>query len=383
MALAATVRRQVEAALEQRIPGALTPAAKVRGAVHATGVAALDELLGGGVPEGALSELVGPECSGRTAVALSFVSQRTREGKVCAWIDVSDALDPVSAAAGGVDLRRMLWVRCGVSGEAASRQRRFESGRFKFQVPEQYLVPPVAKKGLHGGGCGGHPRNEVKGLSQAVDGFFEDAMGSLGVEAPGRGNAGSVIQTKYGDPSATPQDDGVKKESGVAQSNGRRDRAQPPKRPWGRMEQAMRAADLLLQAGGFAAVVIDMGGLAPEVCSRVPLATWFRYRAAAERTRTSVVLLTQVACAKSSAEVVLRMEGAEEILAEPTLFAGMRPGATCGGAGRGARRRHEADCEASEFRSSNVVLIRKPPQPLHGANALHAIGWESRTVASG
>jgi len=48
---AATVRRQVEAALEKRIPPALTPAPKIRSAVHSTGIRALDELLNGGLPQ--------------------------------------------------------------------------------------------------------------------------------------------------------------------------------------------------------------------------------------------------------------------------------------------------------------------------------------------
>ena len=59
------------------------------------------------------------------------------------------------------------------------------------------------------------------------------------------------------------------------------------------MEQALRVTDLLLQAGGFGAIVLDMGSLAPEHVTRIPLATWFRYRAAAERTQASVLLLTQ------------------------------------------------------------------------------------------
>jgi hypothetical protein len=49
------------------------------------------------------------------------------------------------------------------------------------------------------------------------------------------------------------------------------------------MDQALRAMDLLLQAGGFGAIVLDMESVAPEHVSRIPLATWFRYRAAAER----------------------------------------------------------------------------------------------------
>ena len=68
----------------------------------------------------------------------------------------------------------------------------------------------------------------------------------------------------------------------------------------------MRATDLLLQGGGFSALVLDFGGIAPEHAARVPLATWFRYRAAAERTQASILLLTQHPCAKSSAGLVLR-----------------------------------------------------------------------------
>ena len=79
-------------------------------------------------------------------------------------------------------------------------------------------------------------------------------------------------------------------------------------KPWSRIEQALRVTDLLLQAGGFSAIVLDMGSIAPEYASRVPLATWFRYRAAAERTQASILLLTQHACAKSSAELVLRLQ---------------------------------------------------------------------------
>jgi RecA/RadA recombinase len=40
--------------------------------VAATGIESLDEVLKGGLPVGAVSELLGPECSGRTSVALSF-----------------------------------------------------------------------------------------------------------------------------------------------------------------------------------------------------------------------------------------------------------------------------------------------------------------------
>ena len=82
------------------------------------------------------SELVGPECSGRTDIALSFVAQLTQASKVCAWIDVSNNFDPVSAAAAGVDLARLLWVRCGVVQETAKKRP-----ARSFVLPEQVPRP--------------------------------------------------------------------------------------------------------------------------------------------------------------------------------------------------------------------------------------------------
>jgi hypothetical protein len=133
---------------------------------------------------------------------------------------------------------------------------------------------------------------------------------------------------------------------------------------WGRIEQALKATDLLLQAGGFGAIVLDMGGLAPEHVSRIPLATWFRYRAGAERTQACVVLLTQHACAKSSAGLVLRMASGEEVTAGSTVLAGFERHVEV------ARRRFAEE-------SNKVVSIRKPPQRAGVAM------WRSETTWAG
>src|ERR1700739_2114255 len=97
----AILRRQIEAALASRIPSALTPAPRIIRPVAATGGQEIDALrdsgFGGGLPLGAITEMVGPECSGRTSIALSFIAQMTRAGKVCAWVDVSNVLHPESA----------------------------------------------------------------------------------------------------------------------------------------------------------------------------------------------------------------------------------------------------------------------------------------------
>jgi hypothetical protein len=80
-----------------------------------TGVPAIDALTGG-LPRGALTEIVGPASSGRTSLLLSLLAQATARQEACALIDASDAFDPQSAVAAGIDLKRLLWVRCRVPG---------------------------------------------------------------------------------------------------------------------------------------------------------------------------------------------------------------------------------------------------------------------------
>jgi RecA/RadA recombinase len=96
MRSASALRSQIEVALADRIPSALTPVAKTIREVMPTGIAAMDALLDGGMPVGAVTEMIGAECSGRTTLALSFVAQVTRAERVCAWIDVSNTLSPES-----------------------------------------------------------------------------------------------------------------------------------------------------------------------------------------------------------------------------------------------------------------------------------------------
>jgi hypothetical protein len=76
-----------------------------------TGIPAIDALLGGGFPRGQVSEAYGPVSSGRTGLALGLLARTTRGGALAAWVDPEDRLDPSSAAAAGIDLARLLWLR--------------------------------------------------------------------------------------------------------------------------------------------------------------------------------------------------------------------------------------------------------------------------------
>src|SRR5208283_793228 len=71
------------------------------------------DLLTGGLPRGCLTEICGTASSGRTSVLLFALARATRRGEVCALVDGSDAFDPASASAAGMEMSRLLWVRCG------------------------------------------------------------------------------------------------------------------------------------------------------------------------------------------------------------------------------------------------------------------------------
>jgi hypothetical protein len=80
------------------------------------------DALAGGLPRGCLSEICGSASSGRTSVLLAALAAATRREEVCALVDTTDALDAISAAAAGVELERLLWIRCG-GGRRASDNR--------------------------------------------------------------------------------------------------------------------------------------------------------------------------------------------------------------------------------------------------------------------
>jgi hypothetical protein len=219
------LRLEIEHALYRSFPAALTPAQRTIRETASTGIAEVDQLLDGGLPVGAISEVNGPASSGRTTLVLSFLAQRTAAGQVCAWVDANDTFDPESAAANGINLKQLLWVRC-----------------------------------------------------RKADGLV---------------------------------------------------RGKQAAKPWTQLDQALRATDLLLQAGGFAAIVLDMGDTAAEHARRIPLATWFRFRQAADRVRTSLVVVAQAGTAQgtnaqSSAALALQCAPMSPVTAGGTVLRGFR-----------------------------------------------------------
>ncbi len=115
-----------------------------------SGIAEMDALTGG-LPRGCLTEICGPASSGRSTFILSALAAATLRGEFCAVIDASDALDPRSVADAGIEMKRLLWVRCGDQSQAAEHRLELllrvtdlllESGGFGMIVLDLGDLPP-------------------------------------------------------------------------------------------------------------------------------------------------------------------------------------------------------------------------------------------------
>jgi hypothetical protein len=320
MPSASALRIEIENLLERRFPAALTPVPRTIRETASTGIEEVDRLLDGGLPVGAISEVTGPESSGRTSLALAFVAERTRQGQVCAWVDTHDALDVESAAANGVELKRLLWVRCG--GGAATEKRAAAGGE-----------DAASTAGLETGATSLayriNPGADDRANSSSVAKASADPVGFVrGLKPPPPSGSGFSAAP----PSAT--------SFPLASKN----------KPWPRLEQALRATDLLLQAGGFAALVLDLGSTAAEHGCRIPLATWFRFRQAADRTRCSLLVLAREPLAQSSAAVVLECAAERAVQDGETVMSGYSYQV------RRGRLRF-----APERFTAKIAEVRKPP----------------------
>ena len=154
---------------------------------------------------------------------LAALAAATRRGEYCALIDACDALDPHSIAAAGVDLDRLLWVRCGVRSPLKAEPAQPS----RLPLPEKYFVAPPARQGLHGGSFGPHPRCEQKGLSDAVSHLLAPRCAEPQRRPPRQRELFEPVTATL-----------PKKHSPTPQAT-----------PWTRLDQALRVTDLLLQGG--------------------------------------------------------------------------------------------------------------------------------------
>ena len=106
----------------------------------------LDAALGGGLRRGHLSEITGAVSSGRSTLVAQALAAAAARGEAVALVDACDTFDPASAAAHGLLLSRLLWVR--ESGDAPRALKAFslilQAGGFGLVILDLADVPPAA-----------------------------------------------------------------------------------------------------------------------------------------------------------------------------------------------------------------------------------------------
>src|SRR2546422_10356587 len=174
--------------------------------VAPSGIPALDARLGGGLPRGHLSELVGPRSSGRPSLLLRLLAAAAARGELVALVDALDMFDAGSAAAAGVDLNRLLWIRghvvsnpglCRDLNQRAIEQavKAFtlvlEAGNFGLVALDAGEAPPHAMRRL--------PFTTWFRLQRIVEGS-QTASVLVGSEPMARSSAGLTLRLGIRDP---------------------------------------------------------------------------------------------------------------------------------------------------------------------------------------
>ena len=183
---------EIESSIAGRFGDAFKLHEKAAPETLSSGIAEVDALTGG-IPRGAITEIFGPRSSGRTSLLYSALAYATTHEEICAVIDTSDVFAPSAAALAGVELERLLWLRCG-----------------------------------------------------------------------------------------------------------------------GELEHAFKATDLLLHAGGFGLVILDIGDVPPKDARRIISSWWYRFRRTVENRATAIVVISEAACTRSCAAVTLELRGDSE-----------------------------------------------------------------------
>jgi recombination protein RecA len=186
-------------------------------------IPSVDGCLRGGLPRGQLSELTGACSSGRMTLLLQLMAAATRRGEIAALVDTHDRLDVASAAAAGVDLDRLLWIR----GMTGTRDPGSAASRSAFSNPEFRTPSPVSR---------------------------------------------------------VPDPDRV-------------------------IDRALKALNLVLQAGGFGIVAIDLADVPAVQLRQIPFTTWPRVQRVIEGSDTACVLVTPEPLARSAGGLTLSLAG--------------------------------------------------------------------------
>ncbi|HEY1850383.1 MAG TPA: hypothetical protein VGG60_05090 [Candidatus Binataceae bacterium] len=318
------------------------------------GITPIDDLIGGGIVRGRISEIIGDASAGKTSLAAAFAAAATGRGEVVAWIDADGGLDPASTAAAGVDLARLLWVAMPVSRSGAGS--RTAAGDIECQRGEIERGRP-------------YPSRIIAEMAREV----------LPASRGGAGYAGPPRMTERIEPD----------EHGQAQTEYR----WSPARKRSPIAMVLKAAEWILTADGFGVVVIDCG----SACTRIGAFTQsaaLRLARAAERSGAAVIVIGSRRLCGTFAALSLRLKRARTCFSResrwaPGLFDGLAIEAQVmrnklGGAGASASWKALVDpssCGMSGATAESAPSASAPMRISREKSAMVASGAKTRAAA--
>jgi recombination protein RecA len=248
-----------------------------------TGIAAFDHDIGS-IPKAALTQVCAPRSmsSGRAAILCSLLAQATDAEEVCALIDAGGCFNPGSAATAGVDLSRLLWVRCGRKTKAAFAEK-------STAHPHPTAVPHAPAR----------PHTTLVPRSTTDRDATTDRNATTNSRVTTDYQSMTDSRGTNGHHSAT----GSNRNATSSFRGADAQRMQP-------VEQAFKAADILIQNGGFGLIAIDLGEIEERLVRKIPLTTWFRFARVIERQPTALVVFATYPAAQGCAALTLHLKNA-------------------------------------------------------------------------
>ena len=226
---------------------------------------------------------------GEASILNLLLAQATRGEHYCALVDVNGVFDAHFAAEMDADLSKLLWVRCG-----GARTKEYEHERVRLLSQPMNLELMMADGGDVIGSLAALTESEMRKPVQSVS----EIEGSQKMA----GGGVRQLSVELVDSKETRR---ISRSSLARPGMSRLDLKQEMKP----LEKAFKAADILLQNGGFGLIAVDLSGVDERLLRKVPKATWFRFSRVAEKTQTPLVFLASYPAAGNCSAWTLRMKG--------------------------------------------------------------------------